>query len=328
MDFSNARSEVRTHPMSRYQALTAAAAATTYLLIVAGAVVRVSGSGLGCPDWPLCHGGFVPPPDVAAIIEFSHRFIAGADSLLIVGVVALTVASHRNEPRLMAPGILAPLLLAGQIVLGAVTVLLELPPYVVLVHLAFAMAILGLLVWMSVHASGRLAVGAPNLDDGDRFVRWTAVAMALAFVLAMTGALVRASGASWACIGFPACNGELAPFGRNVLTDLQLAHRFMAYATAGVLFVVLVSGWRRRAGYPGLDKASVALGVTLGAQLLIGAAAVSSDLPAVLRGLHVAGAAAVWCSAVAVFSVASRGHRLVEGVAAPRPLFTREAAGS
>ncbi|MEK7216523.1 MAG: heme A synthase [Chloroflexota bacterium] len=314
--------------MSRYQALTAAAAATTYLLIVAGAVVRVSGSGLGCPDWPLCHGGVVPPPDIAAIIEFSHRFIAGADSLLILGVVGLTLASRRNEPRLMAPGILVPLLLAGQIVLGAVTVLLELPPYVVLVHLALAMAILGLLVWMSVQASSRRAVGGLTLNDGRGFVRWTAVAVALAFVLAMTGALVRASGASWACIGFPACNGEFAPFGRNLLTDLQLVHRLLAYLTAGVLLVVLVSGWRRRVAYPGLDKALVALGVTLGAQIVIGAAAVSTDLPAVLRGLHVAGAAAVWSSAVAVFSLVSRGHRVIEGVATRRPLLTREAVGS
>lgn len=312
--------------MLRYQALTAAAAVATYFLIVAGAVVRVTGSGLGCPDWPLCHGGLVPPPDVAAIIEYSHRFIAGADSLLIMVVVALTLTRRRNDIRLLAPGVVIPLLLAAQIVLGAIAVLYELPPYVVLVHLAFAMAILGLLVWMSVQATDGVAdrVAGP---PGGGYARLAAVGMAAAFVLAMTGALVRASGASWACAGFPACNGELAPFGRNPLMDIQLVHRFTAYTVAGVLLVVIVKGWSRRAMFPGLDKALVALGLSLAAQMLIGAAAVSTELPAVLRGLHVAGAAAVWSSSVALFALVLPGRGSPNALVMTQRLLAQKVTG-
>ncbi len=308
--------------MLRYQALTAAAATATYFLIVAGAVVRVTGSGLGCPDWPLCHGGFVPPPDVAAIIEYSHRFIAVADSLLIMVVVALTLTRRRNDIRLLAPGVVIPLLLAGQIGLGAITVLYELPPYVVLVHLAFAMAILGLLVWMSVQATDGVA-GPP----GGGYARVAAVGMAAAFVLAMTGALVRASGASWACAGFPACNGELAPFGRNPLMDIQLVHRFTAYTVAGVLLVVMVKGWSRRGMFPGIDKALGGLGLSLAAQIAIGAAAVSTELPAVLRGLHVAGAAAVWSSSVAVLAVVLRRRVSPDPLVMTQRLLAQKATG-
>src|SRR5690242_18929753 len=61
-------------PMNALRRLALATAIGTYLLIVVGAIVRSTGSGLGCPDWPLCNGGFVPPPQITAWIEFSHRF--------------------------------------------------------------------------------------------------------------------------------------------------------------------------------------------------------------------------------------------------------------
>jgi heme A synthase len=63
-------------------------AIATYLLIVVGAIVRSTGSGLGCPDWPLCHGQLLPPPNVAAMIEFSHRFSAAIVSALMLAMVA------------------------------------------------------------------------------------------------------------------------------------------------------------------------------------------------------------------------------------------------
>ena len=58
--------------------LSAATALSVFALIVLGGVVRVTGSGLGCPDWPLCHGGFLPPPELEAVIEYSHRLVASA----------------------------------------------------------------------------------------------------------------------------------------------------------------------------------------------------------------------------------------------------------
>ncbi|HEX2184493.1 MAG TPA: COX15/CtaA family protein, partial [Chloroflexota bacterium] len=144
--------------------LTLAGIAATYLTIVAGAVVRVTGSGLGCPDWPTCHGRLLPPLDAPALIEYTHRLAGAIASPLILAVPAMAWLWHR-QPSIRVPASLMPLLLAIQIPLGAVVVWLELPPMVVLVHLGMAMLILGAMVWVATQA----APGTPGTErDGSR----------------------------------------------------------------------------------------------------------------------------------------------------------------
>src|SRR5215212_155145 len=120
--------------MTGDQALAGGAAGGTYLLIVFGALVRVTGSGLGCPDWPTCHGQLVPPLETSALIEYAHRLVGAVTSPLILAV-PVGAWLWRRERRVLAPALALPALLALQIALGAVVVRLELPPMVVLVHL-------------------------------------------------------------------------------------------------------------------------------------------------------------------------------------------------
>ena len=132
-------------PLRRLAFVTAAFA---YALIVLGAVVRVTGSGLGCGDqWPLCQGRLIPPlNDVPTVIEWSHRLVAAAVSVLVVALAAAALAKRR-EPGVVSPGgplrpaLLALGLLVVQVLLGAVTVWLALPPPVITVHLATALAL-------------------------------------------------------------------------------------------------------------------------------------------------------------------------------------------
>src|SRR3972149_44953 len=85
----------------RYLALTAAI--MTYLLIVVGGIVRVTGSGLGCPDWPTCFGGFVPPARIDSLIEYSHRAVAGLTALVVVAAFFVARQRYRDVKLIYRP---------------------------------------------------------------------------------------------------------------------------------------------------------------------------------------------------------------------------------
>src|SRR6184192_2780607 len=129
------------------------AAVCTYLLIVLGAVVRITGSGMGCGDhWPLCHGRLFPPlDDIGTLIEWNHRLVAALVSILVVALAgyAWSLRQRAGSTEQFNPGrgaYVALGLLIVQILLGAVTVKLSLPPWTVVLHLGTAMLLLATLL--------------------------------------------------------------------------------------------------------------------------------------------------------------------------------------
>jgi heme A synthase len=259
---------------------------------------------LGCPDWPLCQGQALPPPERTALIEFSHRAWGGVTSLFIVAAAVFWIRVTRARRLALLASFAMGLLLLAQILLGALTVALELSPPVVTVHLGMALLLFGALVWLAVEAN--LADNGQE-TGGRQGLTGLGVAVAAVYLLMLTGALVRASSASWACVGFPACNGQALPFGVHPLTDLHLLHRLTALAVAAYLAATVVGVWHR-SRRRGQRLAAAAVGVSVVAQIAIGAGMVSTGVPAVAQALHVAGAAAVWGSVVALFAITSRAR--------------------
>ena len=119
-----------------------------FILIALGGTVRVTESGLGCPDWPLCHGQIIPPFEKTALIEYSHRLVASIISILVLTVFLIGWKFYRNERWIFIPTIASIAILTLQIALGAITVLMELPPLIVLVHLATAQALLACMIFI------------------------------------------------------------------------------------------------------------------------------------------------------------------------------------
>ncbi|MFQ5944897.1 MAG: heme o synthase [Anaerolineae bacterium] len=282
-----------TRVSGRYRTLLIGAALAAYGTIVLGGVVRVSGAGLACPDWPLCHGQLVPPLEGPVLIEYGHRLAALMLTILVPASAIYAWRRFRRERWILLPVSLALVLLVIQVVLGGITVLLELPPDVVLLHLATAEALLAALVVAAV-AALRLPRVPRSQAPGGGFVPAVLAAALSVYILILSGGLVAGRGAAMACPDWPLCLGELFPLGRDPETDLQLTHRMLALAATVLLALVAIGAWRERKADRAAWIAASLAGILFLTQALVGGAAVLLGRPAPLAALHLALASAIW----------------------------------
>lgn len=278
-----------------YRRLAWTGAVLAFGLIVLGGIVRITGSGMGCGDhWPRCDGEWFPPLDLPTFIEIGHRWAAALLSVVVLGLGALAWIRHRGEPALRKPATLALMLLVVQVLLGAVTVKLDLPPAVIIVHLANAMLLLATLTVAALRA-GTTA----ELTGGRHRDHWLAALLAaLGFVVVLFGALVANLHAGLLCPGLPLCNGSLAPPSAP-LALVQWGHRVLAF---GFLVLTLYAAWRfgrrRDAAAGGLRVAISATVAATVAQIAVAFTMVLQLLPAALRATHLMIGSAVWLSLV------------------------------
>ena len=276
--------------VSLFRRVSVLTAVFAYLQIALGGVVRVSGSGLGCPDWPLCHGRPYPPANLHAIIEYSHRTVGTITGVLvIVTVVAAWAVFRTRRPAVawLATASLGAIAVEGA--LGGVVVVNELQPWLVAVHLGLAMVILGGLIGAAVMSMPESA-GAPSA----RFKRLAAATVVVTYVLLLTGSAVVATRADESCNSWPLCGGGLVPdfTGVNAVTML---HRGFVLVASILLVYFALTAWRRFAGVRGMRFFAAAILVVLAAQVVVGAGSALTD-GALANGLHVALATLVWSS--------------------------------
>ena len=257
-------------------AWAAAMALLAWVLMTLGAFVRASESGLGCPDWPACHGKLLANGH-HAMIEEAHRFLA---ALLIVGSVGLALAvlrGHRHDRRLVRPVVLVLALLALQAVLGGVTVLLANVSWTVVAHYAGAALLVASITLLAV----RLALPATDPPVRDRFSRLVTWLAVLCFGLLLAGSTVANTDSSTACgSGFPLCHGALAPSLEHHEV-INMVHRVWALAVLLLAAWVLLSSRRARAGVVPIERAAVAVAILclLQAGLGIGVLAIGKSTP-------------------------------------------------
>jgi len=294
--------------LSRFAWLAFITAALTYALIVFGGVVRITGSGMGCgDDWPLCNGQLIPPMDFETLIEYGHRLAAAAVSVLVF-VVAGYAISHRRTPGFADRGILGlslatAVLLVIQVLVGAITVWLELPTSTVVLHLGLASTLLATLILAGLRAKvePRPVSAGPSPYS---YPRWALASAVIGFLLLVLGALVANTGAAPLCQGFPLCNGQLFPAGGG-LVHLHWTHRLLAYAEFVVVVLAVIATLRQKAPVVVSRWAMVALGLVLG-QIWLAAEMITLHLSPNLRGLHLAVGVALWASLVIWTTLAQR----------------------
>ncbi len=276
----------------------------TYALIVFGGIVRVTGSGLGCPDWPLCHGRLIPPLDGPTLIEYTHRLITTAVTPLVLLTAALAWRWYRQMRSIVVPALAAVALLVVQIVLGGITVLTELQDSIVSLHLGNAMLLFAALVFVAARTFQSNPANAMQAERRNGYRNLALVGAGATFALIVIGAMVRGSGAGPACIGFPACNGQLIP--QNWLGQLHMLHRLAAVIVGLLVGGIMVQTWRiRRSAGPLMVVASVA-GLVFVAQFAVGIAQVTIGLRPALRALHLALATGLWGTLVVLAALVLR----------------------
>ncbi len=147
--------------------LSLLATVATYILIFAGGLVRVSGAGMGCPDWPKCYGMWIPPTDVSELkpqydpaafnatltwIEYINRLMGVLVGLIIFATLVYAAARFLRTPKLFLPALAATLLVAFQGWLGKVVVKTDLNPFIVTLHLSLALIIVSILIYLTLQA--------------------------------------------------------------------------------------------------------------------------------------------------------------------------------
>ena len=265
--------------------LARATALAAFGLIVLGAIVRATGSGLACPDWPLCHGRVIPPLQTQVLLEWGHRFVAllvSLGTLAIAGFVLVRAPLRRALGGLVA---IALVLLAMQIVLGALTVWKLLQFGVVTWHLGNALLFLAALIAIAERAA-RLADGDRGEPTADWGPRIGLVAATLATLLqVLLGGLVSTQHAGLACPDFPGCHGMLVP-PLEGLVGLQMIHRYGAWLLT-VLLVGVAFG-AQRAQDPRVRAAAAILPALVLLQIVLGVFNVLLAIPVWITAAHLA----------------------------------------
>ncbi len=311
----------------RYRQLLDATALAWYVVVVVSGIVRITGSEVGCPGWPLC-GDSAVPASPEAWFEVAHRvLLLVAGTLLVFSAqMAWRVRHVTSDPWVWKPPLLAAALLVVQMGAGALVLLAGLEWLFVVLTVGLQTVMLACVV------SAAVSVRVENIGGGmmartefadekaqreaeqARFFRLLVLGTTLAsWILVLIGGTVAGTSSGIACTGFPDCNGELIPTSGGLPVVIHMTHRMTAYVVIllllGVFALTVKDRWR---DFVLLQWVLLAGGLLM-AQATIGGANSLLAMPPFLRALHLAVAAAYWASIV-VFALLVMRRPLLSGL--------------
>lgn len=257
-------------------------------LIVLGALVRSTNSGLSCPDWPTCYGHWLLTPGTFAqipdpgysygqvMLEWTHRLIAGVFlGPLILLLLAFAVVARREAPGLVYAGIVLVLLLVVQAGLGGLTVLDQNSPWTVALHLSTALLVLSTIIFLFVRSGRRTTVPSAAVG-GLALLAWLLLIPTMA-----SAAMMAKSGGSLACSTWPGCDGAAIPDLGDAPLLYHLAHRALVAATAVVVLLLAVAALRTD-----FRGHALALVLLMAVQVGLGASIIFLEVPVWDAVLH------------------------------------------
>ena len=288
-----ALARVRTLSPPAFLRLALASCVALFLVVTSGAFVRLTGSGLGCENWPQCGDRPYPEQGFHAFVEFGNRIVAlvGLALTLVTWIGSTRVPELPRGARFAALG--AFLVTVAQVPMGAITIAVDLHPLAVMTHFLLAMVVLALAVVVAIEA-WRLVVGGVA-PAGPGWLRKLVVFAGIpaCAALVVTGAVATASGPH------PGADEDVERLGLEIADTVYVHVRVAAAFGLGVLFIGWFV-WRLRDRYPALMWLWWALLAVLVAQAIVGEIQYRTALPWGLVLVHVFLAAAIWAASVAL----------------------------
>ncbi len=285
-----------------YANVALVALAALALIVLTGAAVRLTGSGLGCPDWPKCYGKTVPPLDTHAVIEYGNRVLTGFVGLAVIAASALAWFRQPFRWHLALFGALLPLGVIGQAILGALVVKYHLAPGLVMLHFILSMLLLDAafaLAWCARYEPW------DRRRSTDRLGVWAVrTLIPLGQLTILAGTIATASGPHAG-----AHEGELVHrFDFEGTGTLEwVVQRHSAIAAVFGLSAIAVWLLLRRPGGDrrALRPLTVVIGL-LGLQGLVGGIQWALELPAEIVWIHVMLATVTWLAMLWTVAAAGR----------------------
>ncbi len=281
----------------QYFLVASVAMGTLVLIVFTGAAVRVTGSGLGCPDWPNCYqdGRLTPELGTHSYIEFGNRMLTSVVGISAIAALLLAFARRPFRRDLALLALLLPIGVVGQAVMGGLTVLYGLAPGWVMAHFALSMLLIvaaGTLVWRA----------RPEWEPGERagdlvVARWVWALFAFGAVTLFAGTAATAAGPHAGGSGTGDVVERLQFKGADTVGWLVDRHG----ALAAVLGVLAVATWwvaRRRGADPALVHRLARVCLLMAAQGALGLVQYQLEVPAEMVWVHVALATLLWVGIV------------------------------
>jgi heme a synthase len=281
--------------LSPFQRLAIATTLLTYLLIAVGGLVRASGAGLGCPDWPRCFGSWIPPASAAALppqfdpaqfnptlmwTEYLNRLLGVSVGFAILATTVAAWRRHRRAPRIVWPIVVALLLTGFQGWLGGRVVVHELAAWIVTAHMLVALVIVQLLLWATVESLVSERPAARPSPGLRAFGWWAGAATGLLLVQVAFGTLVRGQ------VDVALDAGLLRADALASVGALDARHRELALVVTLAVVALWLWAWLRHGTHTALMRVTATALVVVVAQLVAGMALAGLALPPAAQVLH------------------------------------------
>jgi len=203
----------------------------TYSLLVLGNLVTTTGSGLDCPDWPLCHGTVIPPANIGIWIEWSHRLLGGVTGTLIIFSSIYILKRTSGGIKFFMKAVLV--LIVTVVLLGGAVVLIEAPFLDTLLRITVVSShiVIAALIFVLLVISYRPIARGTEEPPKDKYQLWL---FGIVATQAIIGVLVRYSNSSLACPDWPLCQGAILPPSLLPEVLVHYTHRLVAYIILGL----------------------------------------------------------------------------------------------